>query len=148
MLKTLISWLTGAPVEQVGAYFREKQTLKHELKKAKQEATHELEMARVEAKKAQAAHIANWEGLQIQNSGWKDEFVLLTISYPVYASFIPVLQDSVERGFKILGTTPLWYTGVVITIYLAVYGVRWKYATEIKNDWRMSANGNDTGPSQ
>lgn len=142
MFKKLLSWLTGAPVEKIGDFFIDRQKQKHELRMAKQNAKHEVELARVEAQKAQAQHIANWELMQIKNSGWKDEFVLLTISYPVYASFIPRLQDSVARGFEILGTTPMWYTGVVITIYFAVYGVRWKHASDMRLEWRKS-DGSD-----
>lgn len=148
MWQKIISFLTGAPVDKVAEYFLQRQEHKFEIKKKRDEAKHELDLARVEAEKARAQHIANWELMQIQNSGWKDEFVLLTISYPVYASFIPKLQDSVATGFQILGTTPYWYTAVVITIYLAVYGVRWKHASEMRMDWRKSADGNDQSTAE
>jgi hypothetical protein len=74
MFKKLLSWLTGAPVEKIGDFFIDRQKQKHELKMAKHELKHAVEMARVEAQKAQAQHYANWELMQIRNSGWKDEF--------------------------------------------------------------------------
>lgn len=132
MIQQLISWLTGAPVEQVGMYFREKQQLKHELNKAKLEGKIEVARAEAASKAAQAQHFANWEMASLQNSGWKDEFVLLTISYPVYASFIPPLAPGVAEGFKILGTTPAWYMGMVLAVYLAIYGIRWHGASKLR----------------
>lgn len=131
MLDKVVSFLTGAPVEKVAEYFANRQELKYELKQTKLEGKIELEKAKTQAKIQAAENTSNWELTQIKNSGWKDEFVLLTISYPVYGSFIPFLQDSIQQGFTIIGTTPTWYMGLVLTIYLAIYGVRWKYASEI-----------------
>ena len=132
MWSKLIAAFLGAPVEQIAEYFKEKQRLKQELSKAKLEGKIEVERAKAAAQAAKQAHISNWEMASLANSGWKDEFVLLTISYPVYASFIPYLQDSVAEGFSILGTTPMWYMAMVLAVYLAIYGIRWKGAESIK----------------
>lgn len=132
MLKQVISFLTGGPVEMVGEYLIKKQEAKQALKLAKLEGKTAVEKAKAEAAAKRQEHIASWEMEQIRNSGWKDEFVLLTISYPVYASFVPKLQDYVAKGFEVLGTTPTWYMGIVITVYLAIYGVRWAGSPKIQ----------------
>jgi len=131
ILSSLISVFTGAPATKVAEYFQERQQLKHDLKVAQLNGKIKIEEAKAQAAAAREAHLANWEMAQIANSGWKDEFVLLTISYPVYGSFIPYLQTNIDEGFRILGTTPAWYMGIVITVYLAIYGVRWKKASEL-----------------
>lgn len=132
MIKQLIAWLTGAPVEQIGEYFRERQAQKHELELEELKAKGKYKQAKWEAKAAREAHYGTWEMAQIANSGWKDEFVLATISFPLYGAFLPWTQDAVREGFRVLGTTPAWYMGIVMTVYLAVYGVRWRHAESIR----------------
>lgn len=131
MWKKLISAFTGAPVEQIADYFKEKQQLKHDLRKAKLAGRIKIVEAKAAAEAKRAEHVASWELAQIRNSGWKDEFVLLTLSYPAWASFVPWLQDSVAEGFAILGTTPYWYMALLLAVYMAIYGIRWKFAETI-----------------
>lgn len=132
MWSKVLSFFTGAPVEQIGEYFREKQQLTQELKLEKIRGRQEVIRAKYQAEAEKAKHVANWELASIANSGLKDEWVMLMISYPIIGSFIPYLQDNVLQGFKILAQTPYWFVGIVITIFLAVYGVRWKHASNIE----------------
>lgn len=131
MLEKLLGALLGAPAEQIGQYLREKQQLKQELKKARLQGEIEVARAKAHAKAEKAAHIASWEMASLANSGWKDEFVLILIAIPLPLSFIPWTQEYVLRGFEVLGTTPYWYMGLVLAVFLAVYGVRWKGAETI-----------------
>lgn len=130
-MKKLLAWFLDTPVEQLGEYFTERQRLRHELKKAKLEGEIKVEHAKAEAKAAKAQHISSWEMASLSNAGWKDEFVLILISVPLPLSFVPGLQEHVLRGFQVLGTTPAWYMGVVLAVFLAVYGIRWKGAEGI-----------------
>jgi hypothetical protein len=131
MLERLLGALLGAPAEQIGEYLRQKQQLKHDLKKAKLEGKIKVEEAKADARAAKAAHIATWEMASMANSGWKDEFVLLLIAIPLPLSFVPWTQEFVRRGFEVLGTTPYWYMGLVLSVFLAIYGIRWKGAESI-----------------
>lgn len=66
----------------------------------------------------------NWEALQISNSGWKDEWVLLVLSFPYVIAFCPPLQPVVLSGFNTIGQTPDWYRWLVTLIFTSVYGIR------------------------
>ena len=67
---------------------------------------------------------AAWEQASIQNSGWKDEFVLLVLSIPMILVFLPVTAPAVLEGFRVLETTPEWYRWLAVMIYAATFGIR------------------------
>ena len=103
--------------------------------KAKVEAKNRLELAKLESEIAaerqwQEWRVANisadaaWEQAQITNSGWKDEWVLLILSTPLIMVFVPPLTPYVTLGFESLAATPEWYRWTVMTVFLAIYGVR------------------------
>lgn len=55
-------------------------------------------------------------------SSWKDEFELIVVSLPLFGCwFFPV---QTLAGFNVLAKCPPWYVGLVLTIYLANYGIR------------------------
>jgi len=124
MLNKLLGALLGAPAQQVAEYFKEKQKLKSDYKLAKLRAKVAGERAK-EARAIQAdTNDHAWEILQIKNSGWKDEFVLLVISIPMIMSFIPGLSPYVQKGFTVLNTTPDYYQWLLLAVYAAIYGIR------------------------
>lgn len=139
---TLVSALTGAPVEVITAYFQKKQELKQELNLAKIKAKTAVEVAKETRAKAADENDQMWEQLSLKNSGWKDEFELIVISIPMILCFFPQTVDYVHKGFDALAKTPIWYQGILITIYLANYGIRYK-----RWGWQRDAirgNSNDS----
>ena len=132
MFKKLLSVLTGAPVEQIAAYLTERRKLKHDLKLAKLRAKVAAERAKEERAKQADKNQHEWEILQIHNSGWKDEFVLIVISVPLIMSFVPGLAPYAAAGFANLEQTPLWYRVLVLTVFFAIYGIR-KWQTRTSN---------------
>jgi hypothetical protein len=84
-----------------------------------------------------AAQIEN-AGKVIEQSGWKDEFVVLIWSMPAIMAFIPGLQSYSEKGFKNLATAPEWYIVGWVSISLAIYGI--KPATKKLVKWREKTN--------
>lgn len=125
MLEKLLASFLGAPAEQIAEYFKEKQRLKQELKLTKIKAQVAAERAREERAKQADDNDAAWESLQIQNSGWKDEYVLIVVSIPLVLSFIPSLAGYVVAGFAALNNTPTWYQILVASVFFAVYGIRY-----------------------
>ena len=124
MLDKLLGSLLGAPAEQVAEYFKEKQRLKSEYKLAKLRAKVAGERAK-EARAIQAdTNDHEWSILQIQNSGWKDEFVLIVVSIPFIIGFIPGMDKYVQAGFANLSNTPVWYQVMIVTIFFAIYGIK------------------------
>lgn len=69
---------------------------------------------------------AAWEMTFAQQAGnsWKDEFELIVLSAPLVMCFIPGLDVYVKKGFEAISSTPIWFQSIVVTIYLANYGIR------------------------
>lgn len=83
---------------------RKTATLEHEL--GIQKAKTNAQIKKIES--SQEADIA-WEKTSLDQSGWKDEFLLILYSIPLVLCFIPAMADYVERGFQVLKETPTWY---------------------------------------
>lgn len=69
------------------------------------------------------AHLANWEMASLKNSGWKDEFVLLVMYYPIISLFTKHFNDPLV-AIEALDEFPEWYTTTLMVITFAVYGIR------------------------
>ena len=71
-----------------------------------------------------------------QKNDWKDEFILLTLSSPLfllaYSVFAedPDLEKKLDLYFEKLQNMPWWITGLWISVVAAVYGIK---ATDIIN---------------
>ena len=96
--------------------------------------TEAVTTAKIEAVKAGDLSAAAWDNLQIQNSGWKDEWFVVVLSIPLIMSFIPGLEGYVMQGFNVLSGTPEWYQWAVGIAVSASFGYR-KFADvlSIKN---------------
>ena len=108
----------------VGDYFTARQQTKHEeevmaleLKKAKTQAQIEL------YKTGLVGDIA-WESRAQENSGWKDEFLVIIFSIPLIGGFIPGMEEYILNGFKSFDAMPDWYQGAIGVIVASVFGVR------------------------
>ena len=71
-----------------------------------------------------------------QKGDWKDEFILLTLSSPLFLLAYSVFAEDEKIGQKLdlyfekLQTMPWWITGLWISVVAAVYGIK---ATDIIN---------------
>lgn len=75
---------------------------------------------------------ASWE-MAFANqaaSSWKDEYELIVVSVPTIMCFIPGLDVYVHKGFAALETTPGWFQFLLVTIFLANYGIRYWRKTQ------------------
>ena len=133
MWATLIGKLVGGLPESVVGYYKNKQTLKQNLKMAKLQGKIDIAKAKAQRKAAQAAHTHTWETMYVkmQENSWKDEIVLTVFLWPFVGVFIPIVQDYVLTGFEYLTKVPYWWTGLAVAISLAIYGIRHKNANKI-----------------
>jgi hypothetical protein len=101
------------------------------IRKVKTEGEIELLKAKLEAKiskvRREQTATTDWDLLVLQNkaTSWKDEFMLLLISYPIIASFIPYTQETVAKGWEYVSQAPEWYVIIYIGIIASVFGLRW-----------------------
>lgn len=105
-------------------------TRRAELKQARFEAELKYEQAigdrKAELVKAGLTADMNWEmefARQAEGS-WKDEYTLLVVSIPAVMAFVPRLAAYVKEGFLALSETPAWYQIMLVSIFLATYGIR------------------------
>ena len=123
----MFSWLTtilgvvGGPIAATieGWTVRKKVKLESDLKIA--EAKTVATVKRLQTQ--QDADIA-WENLSIQNSGWKDEYILILLSIPLIMCFIPGLDVYVFKGFESLEKCPYWYRWCFMITVGSSYGYR------------------------
>lgn len=128
-------WISGllgkGIVEPIASYYSRKQ----ELKQAKFEAQLKAEQAAGE-RRAQLirdglAADANWEMEFARQaaSSWKDEYTLIVVSIPAILAFVRVGPFDgpaiVSAGFDALSRTPLWYQGMLLSLFLATVGIRY-----------------------
>ena len=73
---------------------------------------------------------------QNQKNDWKDEFILLILSSPLFLLAYSVFAEDVEIGQKLdlyfekLQTMPWWIISLWVAVVGAVYGIK---ATELKH---------------
>ena len=71
-----------------------------------------------------------------QKNDWKDEFVLLTISSPLFLLAWSVfaedekMQEKIDLYFQKLQEMPWWIVGLCVSVVAAIYGLK---ATDVIN---------------
>lgn len=124
MWETIVGKLLGGFGEEVAGYYRDRQRLKHERKLEQLRGKIAYEKAKSERAERSEGRDHEWEQMSIQNSGWKDEWVLVILSIPMVLVFVPYTQETILQGFAALETTPDWFRWLVLMIYAATYGIR------------------------
>ena len=66
---------------------------------------------------------------QMQYS-WKDEYLVIVLTFPFIGSFIPKVQDHIKLGWEYVALAPPWYQWSFIGIICATFGLRW-YARKV-----------------
>ena len=61
---------------------------------------------------------------QMQYS-WKDEYLVIILTAPFIASFIPKVQEHVKLGWEFVALAPPWYQWSFVGIICATFGLRW-----------------------
>ena len=85
-----------------------------------------IQKANAEIKKKQLTGAIDWEQSAIEASkeSWKDELWTIVFVLILAANFVPALQDTMERGFANLETTPLWVQWGMYASIAASFGIR------------------------
>ena len=118
--------IAGAILQPIGTFFTRRAELKAEEHKADLAVTQATGERQAQLIKDGLAADASWEMEFAKQAGssWKDEYELILLSIPLVMCFIPGWDRYVELGFVALQKTPMWYQGVLVTIFLANYGIR------------------------
>lgn len=125
VLSTVLgSSIVSKVVDWVSDWF----TTRRETKKAEAEMKMKLAEAKTQAqidlyKTGLVGDIA-WEKNAQDNSGWKDEMLVIVFSLPLIGGFIPGLDVYIDRGFHAFDNMPDWYQASIGVIVASVFGVR------------------------
>lgn len=111
-LKLLVS-----PITDLGVQYMKNKQRKEEIK----DAQHERSLDLIKEGKAQDAA---WENKQIDQSGWRAEWLTLLLSIPLVGAFIPPMVPYIKKGFEVLAEMPEWYTIAVMAMLAAGFGIR------------------------
>lgn len=130
MWSSIVGVLLKNVAPKVADYYIKKQELKQEIVLEKLKGKIAWQQALAQRASESEGRDHEWEIAQIKNSGWKDEWVVILISIPLVLVFIPFSQNAVLEGFETLAKTPMWYQGMVVTIFFAIFGIRrWRRKT-------------------
>lgn len=64
------------------------------------------------------------EAVKGSNDSWKDEYLTLIFSIPLFLCFFPFTVEYVEDGFRALEQTPDWYKYTLGVIVSASFGIK------------------------
>ncbi len=115
-----MNWLSGIPIVSdlihlVSTYIKGKNVLKQ---------------AKIDAETAVlmrvADNVADWEKIRAKaaQSSWKDEYLVLILSFPFIASFIPDAEPYIQSGFEAMSKTPDWYQWSFMAAICASFGIK------------------------
>ena len=85
-----------------------------------------VKITEAEIKKKELTGKIDWEqsAIEVSKDSWKDEFWTIVFLLILAANFVPSLQDTMERGFANLETTPLWVQWGIYAFIAASFGTR------------------------
>jgi hypothetical protein len=116
----IIEGVTGP----VADYFKQRTKLKYDLKLKKLESQIRIEDAKATRAIKELDSDTAWELKQLEQQGWKDDWVLILLSIPLVLVFIPQMAPYIYSGFSVLATTPEWYRWLIMLVFTAIYGIR------------------------
>ena len=80
-----------------------------------------------ETEQIQQAGQYDLQALQNQIKDWGDDYLLIVMTLPFIAGFLPALQPVVAAGWVALQSAPVWYPTILIGITAAKFGLRWLF---------------------
>tara|TARA_R100000734_G_scaffold10609_1_gene8013 strand:- start:198 stop:590 length:393 start_codon:yes stop_codon:yes gene_type:complete len=124
----MLPWnLVGMALKTGAKLYSDKQKTKEALSEAKLLHAEKMKRGEIEYK---------GKVFENQKGDWKDEFILLTLSSPLFLLAYSVFAEDEEIEAKLdlyfekLQNMPWWITGLWVSVVAAVYGIK---ATDIIN---------------
>lgn len=135
----ILTQVLGGVVKPVADYFNRRQEIKADDRQQERALKKAMTDRQIDLIKAGLAADMNWEmefAKQAQTS-WKDEYVLLILSFPFILCFIPESFDTwqggayyVVQGLEAIDKLPAWYQLLVGIHFCATIGVRFWRKTQ------------------
>lgn len=118
----------GGVLSKIGDWFGDYFKTRQQIKKSELELSMELQKAKTQAqidlyKTGLVGDIA-WEKAAQDNSGWKDELLVIVFCIPLIGGFVPGFDSYIMQGFHSFDAMPDWYQAAIGVIVASVFGVR------------------------
>ena len=124
MFATILSALLSKALPSAAEFFMKREELRQQVELKRLEGKIAWEAALTKRASESEGRDHEWELARIQDSGFKDEWVLALLSIPLILVFVPTTAPYVLSGFEVLEKTPDWYQWLVLLIFTAIYGIR------------------------
>src|SRR5690606_31440292 len=116
-----ITGLGSAIAGPIVDYFDNRAAEKARAEELKQ-ALHEKRLDHI---RASEQDIHEWEMKSIDNSGWRDEYLTVSLSLPLIGVVsTDAVQDHIRDAFTVLESTPEWYRWMVGVMVGSAFGVK------------------------
>lgn len=127
-MSVLATIFGGGVISKIGSWIGDYVKTKQQIKKSELELSMELQKAKTQAqidlyKTGLVGDIA-WEKTAQDNSGWKDELLVIVFCIPLIGGFIPGFDTYIQQGFDSFAGMPDWYQAAIGVIVASVFGVR------------------------
>jgi hypothetical protein len=127
-MSVLATVLGGGVISKVAGWVGDYFSRRQQIKKTELELNLELQKAKTQAqidlyKTGLVGDIA-WEKTAQDNSGWKDELLVIVFCIPLIGGFIPGCDAFIIQGFNSFDKMPDWYQAAIGVIIASVFGVR------------------------
>lgn len=122
-MMSVLSFLT-AIVSPITSFFKEKQAIKANEKERKDKIQEAVTVAKIKRIESGDNNAAMLDKLSIETRGWKDEYLLLLTTLPLFLSFVPEFSHYVQQGFSALESVPEYYWYALGMIYIDTFGFR------------------------
>ena len=124
-----IMWFNvlGMGIKTAAKLYSDKQKTKEALSEARLHHAEKMRRGEIEYKGKVFEH---------QKGDWKDEFVLIVLSTPIFMLAYSVfsedekIEQKMDLFFEKLQSMPWWMVGLWVSVVAAIYGIK---ASEIKN---------------
>ncbi|MGF1762449.1 hypothetical protein [Aliivibrio kagoshimensis] len=124
---------------------------RQQIKAKKQERSDRIEEVKTQAKIKRIEqgdnNAAKLDELSIADRGWKDEYLLILTTAPLFLAFIPDFAQYVKMGFDALNTSvPEYYWYALAMIYIDTFGFRRMLRVAVEH-WLNKKFGGGNGVS-
>ncbi len=136
----ILDKILAGPLDVAAKYFTRRMEIKAEDRQQERAIKKALTERQIDLISQGLAADMQWESLMADQarSSYKDEWVLFLLSVPAIGVFIPRIQEHIMVGFSYLEKCPKWYQLLLVTVFLATYGIRY---------WRRSQFDTEVSPS-
>lgn len=137
----MISLITTG-LTMIGGFIKSRQEIKARQQKRQdriQEAATQAAEKRITEGNASAAEL---DALSIKSRGWKDEYLMILTTLPLFLAFVPEWALYVEAGFSALqNSVPEYYWYALAMIYIDTFGFRRMVRTAFEHWLQKRARG-------